>query len=83
MICVGRDSSVGMASRYYLNGLEIEKKYPGVVKFFCTRPGRYWDPTHLRVKWVPVFFPPWIKCSRRGVNHPHPSSTEVKERVEL
>jgi hypothetical protein len=26
---------------------------------------------------------PWVKRPRRGVNHPPPSSAEVKERVEL
>ena len=38
--------------------------------------------TQLPAIWVPGLFP-GVKRSGRGVNHPHPSSTEVKERVEV
>jgi hypothetical protein len=36
-------------------------------------------PTQPPIKWVPGFFSPGVKRSRRGVNHPPASGTEVKE----
>ena len=39
-------------------------------------------PTRPPIQWVPVSFPgvKWPEC---GFNHPPPSRTKVKERVEL
>jgi len=39
-------------------------------------------PTQPAIKWVPGVFPV-IKWLGRGVDHPPPSSAEVKERAEL
>jgi len=39
-------------------------------------------PTRLPVQWVPGLSP-GVKWPGRGVDHPPPSSAEVKERVEL
>jgi hypothetical protein len=52
-----------------------------------TRPGLLWGPTQPPIQWVPGSFlrggGGGVKQPGRGVNHPLPSSAEVKERVEL
>jgi hypothetical protein len=65
---VCRDSSVGIASRYGLDG-------PGVES-------RWGPPKLLPAQWVPALFREG-KRPGRGVSHPPLSSAEVKERVEL
>ena len=79
MFIVSRDSSVGIATRYSLDGPGIESR---LEARFCTpvqtgpgvHPASYTMGTgsFLGVKWP-----------GRGVKHPLPSSSEVKERVEL
>jgi hypothetical protein len=76
---VNRDSVVGVATRYELDGTGIESRWR---RIFRTRPYRPWDPPHLlyngyRVSLEGVYLP------GRGVHHPLPSSAEAKERVEL
>ena len=78
---MGRDSSVGIATRYELNGLKIESRW-----------GR--DFLHPSLPYQPLGLPsllynghcvsfPGVKRPRRGVNHPPLPSAEVKERKEL
>ena len=78
-VILGRDSSVGIATRYGLEGPGIESRLE--AKFSArvpTGPGAH-----------PAFYTvgtgsfPEAKRPRRGVNHPPTSSAEVKERVEL
>ena len=50
LLCVltqelGRDSSVGVATRYGLDGSGIESRWG--VEIFCTRPDRPWGPPSL------------------------------------
>jgi len=40
-MCVGRDSSVGIATRY---GVDSRGRYPGGVEVFHIRPGRLCGP---------------------------------------
>jgi hypothetical protein len=47
------------------------------AEIFCSRPDRPWAPPSLLHNGYRVSFP------GRGVDHPPPSSAEVKERVEL
>jgi len=72
----GRDSSVGIATRYELGGPEIESWWgtifsahvqtgPGVLPASCTIGTASFHG---------------VKRSGRGVDHPPPSSAEVKER---
>jgi hypothetical protein len=69
-----RDSSVGIATRYELDGSEIESRWGGV-----DFPNRFSGlPSHL-YNGYPVI--PGSKVT--GVNHPLPSTVEVIERVEL
>jgi hypothetical protein len=70
---MGLDSSSVIATRYGLDGPGIESHW---VQIFRTRPDQLWGP--------PSFLPfPVVKRPGRGVDHPTPSSAEIKERVEL
>jgi hypothetical protein len=76
---VGRDSSVSIATRY---GLDGPGSNPGGAEIFRTRPDRPWGPPSLLYDGYRVSCA-GVKRPGRGVNHPPPSSAEVKERVEL
>ena len=78
---VGRDSSVGTATHYGLHGPGIEYRV-GEGEIFRTRSDRAWGPLSLLYSAHRVSFQ-GVKQQGRGVNHPPPSSAEVKERVEL
>jgi hypothetical protein len=66
----GRDSSVGIATRYGLDGKGIESRW-------------WWDFPHPSRPALGVPGPPRIKRQGRGVHHPPPFSAEVKERAQL
>jgi hypothetical protein len=72
-----RDSSVGVATRYGLDGPEMEFR-GGISAPVQTGPGAH--PASC-TKGTGSF--PGVKRPEHGVDHPPPSSTEVKERVEL
>ena len=72
----GRDSVVGIATRYGLECPGIESWWGEI---FRTRPDRPWMPPTQR---VPSILPE-SKASTRGLDHRPPSSAEVKERVEI
>jgi len=76
---VGRDSSVGVATRYGLDAAGIKprwgSRFSGPVQ---TGPGA--QPTSCTVGTGSF---PGVKRLGRSVDHPPPSSAEVKERVEL
>jgi hypothetical protein len=76
---VGRDSSVGIATCYEMDGPGIESRWGEI---FSTRPDRPWDLSSLLYNGYRVSFP-GVKRPGRGVDHPPPSIAEVKERVEL
>jgi hypothetical protein len=71
---VGRDSSVGIATRYGLDG-------PGMREIFLARPDRPYGPPSLLYSVYRVF--PVGKAARAWRWPPTPSSVEVKERVAL
>ena len=73
-----RDSSVGIATRYGLDGLGIESRRG---RIFRSRPDPSWGSTQPPVQWYRVCYP-GVQRPGRGVNQP-PSSAEFKERVEL
>jgi hypothetical protein len=75
---LGQDSSVCVTNRYRLDGLGIESLWGGL---FRTRPDRPWGPPSLLYNeyWVC----PGVKRPGCVVDHPPPSSAEVKEIVEL
>jgi hypothetical protein len=76
---VGRDSSVGIATRYGLDGPRIESRWGGEI-FRRTRPYRPWGPPSLLFNGYRVF--PGGKAARAWLDHT-PSSAVVKERVQL
>jgi hypothetical protein len=68
-----RDSSVGIATRYGLGGPGIKSQWGEIF-----RPGAH--PASCTMGTGSF---PGAKRSGRRVDHPPPSSAEVKERVEL
>ena len=79
-VCVlGRDSPVGIATRCGLDGPGIEFRWG--TRFLApvqTRAGAHPASYTMGTQSFPV-----IKLPGRGVDHPLPSSAEVKEKVEL
>jgi hypothetical protein len=71
----GRDSSVGIAIRYALDCSVIESR---LGRDFPHSSTPALGPSHPHTQLIPG-----VKRPGRGVNHPPPSSAEVKERVEL
>jgi hypothetical protein len=69
---------------FYLQPLVLTVRglNPGGGDIFRIRPDRPWGPPSLLYNGHRVSFPK-VKRLGRGVNHPLPSSAEVKERVEL
>ena len=74
----GRDSSVGIATHY---GLDGPGSNAGGGEIFRTLPDQPWDPPGLLYNGYRVYFP-GVKRQGRGIDHPHPSSAKVKERVQ-
>ena len=71
---MGRGSSVGIATRFWLEG-------PGDERFSApTRTGPGAHPAYF-TECSGSFL--GVKRPGHGVNHPHQSSTDVKGRVEL
>ena len=60
----GRDSSVGIATRYGLDGPGIESRWGEI---FRTRPYRSWDPPNLLYNGVPGLSP-GVKRPGRGAD---------------
>ena len=78
-MCVGRDSSVGIATLYGLDGPGIESRW-GRDFPRLSRPAL--GPTPPPIQWVPGLSR-GVKRPGRDVDHPPTSSAEVKERVEI
>ena len=76
---VCRDSIVGIATRYGLDGRGIQSQ---CGRDFSHPSRRALSPPSLLYSGYRVSFP-GVKRSGRGVDHPPPSSAEVKERIEL
>jgi len=55
---------------------------PGGCEIICTRLDQPWGPPGLLYSEYRTSFP-GVKQPGHGVDHPPPSSAEVKERVEL
>jgi hypothetical protein len=76
---VGGNSSVGIATSYRWT---VRGPNPSGGEIFRIYPDRPWGPPSLPYNGYRVSFP-GLKLPGRGVNHPPPSSAEVKVRVEL
>jgi hypothetical protein len=77
---VGHDSSVGIATRYELDGPGIESRWRG-ARF--SAPVQTSHGAHLVSYTMGTGSFPVVQRPGRGVDHPPPSSAEVKEMVEL
>jgi hypothetical protein len=73
-VVVGRDSEVGIATRYGLDGPGIESQW---WQDFPHPSRAALGPTQPPIQWVPG-----VKQPGRDVDHLPPTSAEVKERVE-
>jgi hypothetical protein len=76
---MGRDSLVGIATRYWVDVPDIECRW-GLDFPHPSIPAL--GPTQPPIQWVQGVVP-GLKRPGRGVDHPSPSIVEVKERVEL
>ena len=76
---MGRDSSVGIATRYGLDDPWLESRW-GRDFPHLSRPAL--TLTQPPIQWVPGLSP-GVNRPGRGVDHPPPHCAEVKERVEL
>ena len=63
---MGRDSVVGIATRYGLEGPGVESRLGQIL---CTRPDRPWGPPSLLYNGYRVSFP-GVKRPGRDVDHP-------------
>jgi hypothetical protein len=72
---VGRDSSVGIATRY---GLDVHGSNPGGGEIFCTRPDRPWGPPSLLYEGYRVSFP-GVERPGHGVDHPPHLAPRLKK----
>jgi hypothetical protein len=77
---VGRDSSVGIATRYGLDGLGIESRW-GRDFPQPSRPAL--GPTQPPVQWVPCLFPRGKTGRGVGLATPSPPCAEAHESVQL
>jgi hypothetical protein len=76
---VGRDSAVGIATRYWLDGTGIKSRWG--ARFYATvQTSPEAHPASYTMGTGPF---PGVNRPGRGVDLPPPSSAEVKERVEL
>ena len=78
-MCVGRDSSVNIATLY---GLDGPGQNPGWCEISRTLPDRPWGTLIFLCNGYLVSFP-GVKRPRHDINHPYPSAGEIKERVEI
>ena len=76
---MGRDSSVGIATRYGVDGPGIESRWG--AKF--SAPLHTIPRTHPAFYTLDTGFFSGVKRPRRGVDNPTTTTAEVKERVEL
>ena len=74
-VCVGRDSSVGIANRY---GLTVRWSNPGGGESFRTSPHKSWGPSNLLYNDYWVSFP-GLKRPRHDVNHPSHLALRLKK----
>jgi hypothetical protein len=85
MVTVTRDSSVGIATDYRLDNRMIWVRFPtGTGNFiFSTASRPALGPTQPPIQWVRGTLSLGVKRSGREDDHSPPSSSEVKECVEL
>jgi hypothetical protein len=71
----GRDSSVGIATGYWLDGTG---SIPGMARLFSTHSRPALGPTQPPIEWIPGAISPGVKRPGSEADHSSPSSAEVK-----
>ena len=79
-VTIGRDSSVGIATRYGMDGPGIRSRCGGEI--FRIRPDRPWGPPSLLYNGYRVSLP-GVRRPGRDIDHPPLPNAEVKGRIEL
>jgi hypothetical protein len=74
-------NSIWRSAKYETCFLWSRGSNPGGGEIFRTWPDRLWEPHILLYNGYRISFP-GVKGMWRGLDHPPPSSAEVKERVE-
>ena len=77
---MGRDSSVGIATRYGLDGPGIESRWGGAIFSAPVQTGPGAHPASYAMGTGSFL---GVKRPGSGVDHPDPASAEVEGRVEL
>ena len=77
---MGRDSSVGIATRYGLDSPGIEIQCGGAI---FSAPVQKGPGAHPASYTMGTGYFPGVERPGRGVDHPPPPAAEVKERAEL
>jgi hypothetical protein len=78
---MSRDSVVGIAIGYRLDGQGVGVRVPGGSIIFSSprRPHRYWGPPNLLSNGYQGLFPGGVKRQVREADHSPPASVEVKK----
>jgi hypothetical protein len=75
-------AGIAQSVQQLATGWTVRGSNPGGSEIFRSHPDRPWGPPNLLYNGYRVSFP-GVKRPGRGVDHPPPSSAEVKERVEV
>ena len=75
-------AGISQSVKQLVTGFKFWVSNCGGGEIFGTRPERPWGPPNFLYEEYLVSFP-GLKQLGRGVDHPSPSSAEVRERVEL
>jgi hypothetical protein len=79
---IGKWAAIAQSVYRLATSWTVRGSNPGGSEIFRSRPDRPWGPSSLLYNGYRVSFP-GVKWPGRGIDHPPPSSSEVKERVEL
>jgi hypothetical protein len=74
-----RDSVVGIATDYGLDGRGVGVRFPVGPRIFSTPYRRAVSPTQHLTKWVPGALSPGVKRQGRDADHSPPTSAQVKK----
>jgi hypothetical protein len=76
-----RDSAVGIATGYGLDGRGVGVRVPVRSRMFCSPcpPDRLWEPTEPPIQLVPGALSTEVKRPGREAGHSPPTNVEVKK----
>jgi hypothetical protein len=80
---VSRDSAVGIATGYGLDGRGVGVRVPVGSRFFSTSSRPVLGPTQPPIQWVSGALSPGVKRPGREDDHALPISAKVEKNVDL